>query len=291
MRLDVAHGAAVGYLDVLRAKTFERIQRENLTLTRSNLELAQSRQRIGVARASEVIRWENQIAINRRTVIQANAARNVAEIALNRLLHRPLEEPFATADVDLHDPTLLASAATADAYVRTPFAFAIFRDFMAADALAQSPELRQLDAAIAAQERAALAARRALWAPTVEAGGDLSAVQTAGALDSASAGLPFEITRPNALNWSVRVSASLPLFAGGARFAERSRAGGRARRTAAHPRGRGRAHRAAGPVGACTWPGPRTPASTWRRTRPTPRGGIWPWSPMPTSRARCRSST
>ena len=224
LRLDVAHGAAVGYLDVLRAKTFERIQRENLTLTRSNLELAQSRQRIGVARASEVIRWENQIAINRRAVIQANAARNVAEIALNRLLHRPLEEPFATADVDLHDPTLLASAATADAYVSTPFAFAIFRDFMAADALAQSPELRQLDAAIAAQERAALAARRALWAPTVAAGGDLSAVQTAGALDSASAGLPFEITRPNALNWSVRVSASLPLFAGGARFAERSRA-------------------------------------------------------------------
>ena len=160
LRLDVAHGAAVGYLGVLRARTFEQIQRENLTLTRSNLELAQSRRRIGVARASEVVRWENQIANNRRAVIEAGAARSIAEIALNRLLHRPLEEPFATADVDLNDPALLANAATVDAYVGNPFAFAIFRDFMTVDALAQSPELRQLDAAIAAQERTVLAARR-----------------------------------------------------------------------------------------------------------------------------------
>ena len=59
--------------------------------------------------ASEVIRWGNQIAINRRDVIEASAARSVAEIALNRLLHRPLEEPFATAAVDLDDPALLAN--------------------------------------------------------------------------------------------------------------------------------------------------------------------------------------
>ncbi len=225
LRLDVAQGAAVGYLDVLRAKAFERIQRENLTLTRSNLELAQSRRRIGVARASEVIRWENQIAINRRSVIEAGAARSVAEIALNRLLQRPLEEPFETAEVDLDDPALLANAATVEAYIDNPFAFAIFRDFMAAEALARSPELRQLDAAIAAQERAALAARRAFWAPTVAAGGDLTAVQTAGGLESVDArDLPFPITRPNALNWSFGVSASLPLFTGGARRAQRARA-------------------------------------------------------------------
>ena len=118
--LDVARGATVGYLDVLRATTFERIQRENLSLTRSNLELARSRQEAGVARASEVIRWENQIAINRRAVIEAGAARSMVEVALNRLLNRPLEEPFATAEVDLNDPALLANAATVEEYVRNP---------------------------------------------------------------------------------------------------------------------------------------------------------------------------
>ena len=225
LRLDVAHGAAIGYLNVLRAKTLERIQRENLTLTRSNLELAQSRRRIGVARASEVIRWENQIAINRRGVIEAGTARSTAEIALNRLLNRRLEEPFGTMDVDLNDPALLANTATVNRYLRNPFAFKIFRDFMAADALAQSPELAQLDAAIAAQQRTALAARRVLWRPTVTAGGDLTALQTAGGLDGLEdANLPFMTMRPNALNWTLGVSASLPLFNGGALRAERSRA-------------------------------------------------------------------
>ena len=39
-RLDIVLDAAVAYLDVLRTKTFEDIQRENLSVTRSNLELA-----------------------------------------------------------------------------------------------------------------------------------------------------------------------------------------------------------------------------------------------------------
>ena len=119
----------------------------------------------------------------------------------------------------------MASAALGEDYVNNPAAFAILRDFMSAEALAESPELRRLDAAIAAQERALTAARRALWAPTVRAGGDLSAMRTTEGLEGLDAdALPFTITRPNALNWSVGVSASLPLFAGGARRAERARA-------------------------------------------------------------------
>ena len=106
-RLDVVHAAAAAYLNVLRAAAIERVQRENLTVTRSNLDLAQSRQRIGVARASEVIRWENQIAVNRRAVIETGAGRRIAEMALNRLLHRPLEERFGTVEAGLDDPGLL----------------------------------------------------------------------------------------------------------------------------------------------------------------------------------------
>ena len=224
-RIDVAHAAAVGYLDVLRAKTFERIQRENLALTRANLELAQIRQRIGVAGAAEVIRWENQIANNRRAVMDAVAIRRIADIALNRLLHRPLEEPFETVDVDLENPGLLATAAIQADYVDNPFAFGILRDFMAAEALSESPELRRIDAAIAAQQRQVLAARRAQWAPTVQAGADLSAVGSpAGLAGFDPTALPFTLTRPNAFNWSLGVAANLPLFTGGARRAERGRA-------------------------------------------------------------------
>lgn len=226
IRLDTILEAAVAYLDVLRARTFERIQRENLGLTRSNLELAQARQQIGVARASEVIRWENEIASNRRSVIDANAARNQAEIALNRARHHPLEEPFDPAEAELDDPVLATGAAQLSPYVDNPFAFDLFRDFMSLEAASHSPELGQLDAAIAAQERQVLATRRAFWAPTVTFQGDLTGYQASGtgspeALAKLISTLPFGFSAPNSVNWTLGLSASLPLFTGGGRRAAR----------------------------------------------------------------------
>ena len=222
-RLDIVHAAAVGYLDVLRAVAFERIQRENLTVTRSNLDLAAARQRIGVARASEVIRWENEIATSRRGVIDAGARRRVAEIALNRLLHRPLEEPFEVSDIDMDEPGLL-SAATFRCYAGNTFAFALFRDFLTREGLTRAPELRQIDAEIDAQARTVLAARRALRTPTVTAQGRLTALAQPVGGDIDLGGLHVTLPRPSRLNWAVGVSASLPLFEGGARRAARVRA-------------------------------------------------------------------
>ncbi len=225
-RLDVALDAAVTYLNVLRAKTLEQIQRNNLTVTRSNLELAQIRQQIGVARAAEVVRWENQIASNRQAVIDASAQRNLAEIALNRLLDRPLEEPFETREATLDDPALLTAAVDLEPFVGNPAAFDVFRDFMTQEGLSLSPELRQLDAGIRAREREVLAARRALRLPTVSLDANATGLETGGAGSSFDLGaqLPFTLEQPNRLNWTVGLNAVLPLFAGGGIRAEERRA-------------------------------------------------------------------
>ena len=224
VRLDVAHAAAVGYLGVLRTKILEQIQRENLTVTRTNLDLARTRRLSGVARASEVVRWEYEIANNRRASVDATSRRRVAEMALNRVLNRPLEEPFATTGVDLNNPALLATAETVETYAGDPVAFARFRDFITQEGLAISPELAQIDAAVSARERTVLAARRALWAPEVVATGELAGRR------EAVGGLAFPPDAgrwqppKNAFDWRVGVAASVPLFNGGARRAQRSRA-------------------------------------------------------------------
>lgn len=225
IRLDIVQQAAIAYLNVLRAKTFERIQRENLGLTRSHLELSRSRLEIGVARASEVIRWENQIANNRRDVIDANARRNQAEIELNRLLNRPSEEPFATQEADLSDPALFTHAERLDRYLNNPWGFKIFRDFLAGEALQLSPEVQQLDAAIRAQERFLLSSRRSYWHPTVALQADVRGIAFGG-LERFDLSLPQPIELPgsNHFDWSVGVNLTLPLFTGGARDAEVERA-------------------------------------------------------------------
>ena len=226
LRLDIILDAAESYLKVLQAKTIERIQRDNLRLTRSNLELAQSRVDLGAAGRDEVFRWESQIATNRKDVIEASALRNQGEIAVNRILNRPIEESFSTNEDDLDDPELVMSFKQIKPYIHNPQNFDIFRDFMVEEAFEGSPELRQLHAAILAQQRALLASKRALFAPTVGLQASITGFRNGGA-GSTSPDLPipgFSFPSLNSVNWSVRISATLPIFQGGALRARRSRA-------------------------------------------------------------------
>ena len=59
-RLDTMLEAGEAYLNVLRAKNTERVNRDNLKLTRKNLSLAETRNAIGVAGREEVFRWQTQ---------------------------------------------------------------------------------------------------------------------------------------------------------------------------------------------------------------------------------------
>ena len=111
----------------MRTKTVERIQRDNLRLTRLNLGLAQARVDLGAAGRGEVFRWESQIATNRKDVIDASAIRNQAEIAVNRILNRPLEEPFLTEETALDDTELVTSFEQIRPYIDSPESFGIFR--------------------------------------------------------------------------------------------------------------------------------------------------------------------
>ncbi len=142
--LDVVREATVSYLNVLRALTFERIQRNNLKVSRHNLDLAQVRREVGTSNRSEVFRWQSQIANDQQAVIDANVKRNLAEIDLNRVLHRPLEEPFQPEEIGLDDPRLLIAHTRLKRYMENPGRFRVFRSFLVEEGLSNAPELRQL---------------------------------------------------------------------------------------------------------------------------------------------------
>ena len=81
--------------------------RNDVQLTRSNLELARVRFEVGATAKSDVLRWESELATSRQAVLDSMAQRELARIELNRVLHRPLEESFSTAEADLSDSTIL----------------------------------------------------------------------------------------------------------------------------------------------------------------------------------------
>jgi outer membrane protein TolC/ABC-type uncharacterized transport system substrate-binding protein len=215
--LDVTLEAATAYLDVLRAMTVAKVQRANLRLSLSNLDLARVRETIGASGRSDVHRWESEVATNRRSVLDADAAVEVARIELNRLLNRPLEEPFAAADVAFDDPDLITGEPRLFEYFANPRTFAAFRDFMVAEGWNASPELREIDASIAARRRAQTAARRSFWLPDVDLEGGLRYT-----FDESGAGSqdpPAPLTAAPSLGWSVELGLSLPIFTGFARHA------------------------------------------------------------------------
>ena len=221
LRLDIALEAAVTYLNLLRAKTLVQVQRNNLEHTRSNLELARIRRTIGAANPAEVFRWESQIATDRKDLIESMAQRRVAEMALNRLLHRDLEERFLSAEVNLNDPYLITGQDRFQGYTTTPRRLRVLRDFMVDEGLAAAPELRRLDAAIAAQRRAVTAARRAYWVPTLGFQAAFDERLSRSGAGSEPISLP-DLSLPVAddTSWSLGLSATVTLFAGGAQRAE-----------------------------------------------------------------------
>lgn len=224
-RLDVIFEATSAYLNVLRAKTLETIQKDNLTRTRQNLELARLRNRIGASGPAEVYRWESQIANDRKAVISANSQRNIAEMQLNRVLRRPLEEPFVTEETALDDPFLITSDPRLFRALRDPWSFKVFRRLMVEMSLERSPDLDQLDEAIKAQRRAIVSNKRRLWAPEIGLSFTLSHQLYAGGEGSEGTielppTIPLTFPEADDTDWTLGLKLSLPLFEGTARYAE-----------------------------------------------------------------------
>ena len=220
-RLDTILEAGEAFLNVLRAKNTERVNRDNLKLTRKNLSLAETRNAIGVAGREEVFRWQTQIAESRSSVIGASATRNQAEINLNRILNRPLEAPFRVPPPDEVRAVTPGSDERVAKYLEDPLSFKIFREFMADEAILNSPEIRSIDSQISGREELLKGERRQLGIPDIAVIGGFQHVPYAGGAGSeAPVSSPgFSFPGRQTFTWNVGAAASLTLFDGTSNYA------------------------------------------------------------------------
>ncbi len=227
LKLDIILNASTVYLNVLRSKANELIQIDNLNKSIFNLEIAQFRKDIGYAGPAEVYRWESEIALGWKSLIEINAGRNLAEIELNRLLNRPLEEPFETEEDVLESLVDIISGSRIMKYYSNKWYFKIFRKFLVQEAFQYSPELKMINAAIDAQKRFLTSANNSLYLPTIGIQAELTNSFYRGGVGSKvepitipNLGTFSFIEEPKDLSWNVGINISLPLFSGGARYAD-----------------------------------------------------------------------
>ena len=216
LRLDVILAASSAYMNVLRTETVEAIEKENLKLTRANLERAQVRVNIGAAGPEEVYRWEVEIARRRQNVLQAESSTLDSKNELNRILNRPLQELFLTEEMELADPLQMLTDDKLIRMISNSRKLNIFRSFMVEEGLKISPELKSIDSEMAAQDRIRISARRNFWLPDFSLEGEvLETFEKSGAGSSPPPGT----TGRDSTDWSVGAYATFPLIAGGGKSA------------------------------------------------------------------------
>lgn len=215
--LDTISSSATAYLQLLLAHATEKVRRSNLDVTEANLELAESRLKIGYTDRPEVLRWQSQLATDRRNLYSAKSMREQAETELKRQLNMPLPEAISVTDKGISDQLLILDSARFQRFFDNPLNFNIFTEFEVERALMNSPELEQSDYIISSNQRKLLATKRAYYVPDISLNTRYGRNIERGGFGENNTGLSDD-------QWSVGVQATLPLFAGGARKADVSRA-------------------------------------------------------------------
>ena len=213
-RLNVIQETAQAYLQILVTRTKRDIQRDNVKLTRANLERAQFRYEVGSSDRSEVLRFETELGSALQSLSNAQNSYRQAKNVLNQILHRPIEEPYQLREPGLSDPRIFGDKRL-ESFIKSPKRVGIFRDFLAKQSLENSPEIESLRHQIAAQERMLLAVGRKRYVPDVDLTASIDRT-----LDDYGAQIPADHDN----DWRVGVQLSLPLYQGSRIFAEKNQA-------------------------------------------------------------------
>ncbi|MEM7571028.1 MAG: TolC family protein, partial [Pseudomonadota bacterium] len=211
VELDIIQAAVETYLAILREKTSLEQAVFNLDITRENQRLARNRVDVGTEDASDLFRWQSELATAKQTVLAANAGYEQLRQQLNQILNRPINEPFSVTIETLENPDLLIVDERITSLISNAYDLEVLSDYFVEVGLERSPEIDQAEVAIKSNARQLKSNKRQFWLPDISLVGQYS-----NNLDEdrvlSMVGLPAQD------DWSVTVQASIDLFEGGARF-------------------------------------------------------------------------
>ncbi len=217
LRLDVVQLATSAYYAVLNARSQLRVVENNLAVTRRNLELAKNRVELGMSSSADIYRWEAEEARAQIQVVDARAVVDQSWNQLNRLLNLPQNERVPLKAATFNEPFVFTQREF-DTLITRPADYRVFSELIVARGVSRSPEVAQVDAQLLAKERELKSFRRETWLPKFSVGGQYTS-------NLGQSGTGAGVAAGQDLNdWSVGLQATVPLFAGGARRADVSRA-------------------------------------------------------------------
>lgn len=208
--LDVLKASGQAYLSLLRSLALEDVQRANLEVTRTNLDLARIRESIGFSGRADVLRWETQIARDRRNLIDAETRRRQAGDRLGQILDRPLDAQIRPTDASVATALALFNEPRFLTLIDNALTWEAFQTWSVERGLEMAPEVAGAGHLIDAGERQLTAAQRRYWLP------DIGVAATGRRNLDRTPGGGIAITTADQTAWELGVRATLPVFSGGA---------------------------------------------------------------------------
>ena len=237
IKLDVMARAGEFYLQYLQARALERIERDNLDLTRENLRLARIRRRVGMSGPEDVYRWETQVATQKGDLFAADSRVEKARVALNQVLGEPQNTRWRAQEIHLQDQDLYFLGHRFRQILQTASQVRKLRTYSVKVALGNAPELEAANQAIRAAEIELAQKERRFYVPTVGASFDYTRElsredpelifgpgETAPQVPPGMAGPDIGseindlVSDRDRNEWRVALELKLPLFQGGKRF-------------------------------------------------------------------------
>lgn len=209
--LDVIIDVANAYLGILQTTALVNLRNENVNVTRKNYDISLAKEQVGYGGTSDVYRWQSELALDNVDLNTTQAQLQQARFNLNALLNRPIKEAFRINDVNISDSILLVMDSRLFPLINNPGDLEIFADFLVNEAFTNLPELKQIEAAQAAQERSLLSQKRAFYLPTIALSGQYE-------YPINNSGYPVGVMPIDVQpTYNVALAAQLPIFQGNSR--------------------------------------------------------------------------
>lgn len=212
-RLDVLSDAGEAFLRYVLSRLLYQIELENLKLTEENRDLAEIRVRVGHAGRDEVFRWEAELARQRSTLLNVAAITESLRISLNQVLGAPQDVQWDPEEINVDPEVFTFLDSDLSQIFKNAQTYEKFREFMVQLAFVNSPELMYLDNAIEALGIQFGQRKRKFYLPKV----------------TANLSYDYQISRSPELtdlsrSWfTFALSATYPLFSGGAKYHDMKR--------------------------------------------------------------------
>lgn len=221
LKLDIGLAASVAYLRIMQLRTKLQIEKSNLELSKTNMRAAITKRNIGIGSASDIYRWETQIAGEKKSVLFTHATLQQAKHSLNALLNLPQDLPLNFEPIDMDNPVFMTHHPEMKTYFLDQTKFAPFQSYLVETGKMNLPSIQQFKAIEKAKELIVQSNDEALYMPTLALEGGIKQ-------HFVDISNEFRDTNPNFqdfpyaddTDWEVGIFLRFPLYTGGAMTAE-----------------------------------------------------------------------